>query len=933
MYNLLLIIQYITIVGLFAETCIVFRRRKNPLHNYLLFSCISILINSVGYLLQLEATTKDVYITALQFSYLGRIWVALALFFFVSELCNMQLPLWSRITLVSAHVIIYASILTLRSSNLYYKTTSFMLDGEFPKFTHTNGIMHHFLMMLVICYMVVGFTMLIKTFRKEHSAVAKKRIVMVILSVVFLSFFVILNIVVSAVSINRFDFTAFGYPITTVFMFIAILRCDLLGTKEIAKEVMIDRIPEGIIAVDTKGVVQYFNEPAKKMFPNLQTSNEKIPEIIDETLSSGKKLTINEHIYRLEKNALLRSGENFGDLYALVDETEHYRYMRELEKQKRLADSANQAKSAFLANMSHDIRTPINAVLSMNEMILRECSDDNILNYAEKIRCASNSLLGLVNDILDFSKIEAGKLNIIPVDYDLTSLLNDLINILQPKAEAKGLELKTVIDENIPKLLHGDEIRLKQIITNILTNAVKYTKTGHVEISVGFEKIDEKNIFLKVGVTDTGIGIKQEDIPKLFSKFERIEEKRNRSIEGTGLGINITQQLLSMMGSNLEVKSEYGKGSTFSFSLTQEVIKWETIGNFDEAFVRSLANRKQYQEKFTAPKANVLIVDDTPMNLEVFVNLLKKTLIQIDTAQSGAECLAFTAKKKYDIIFLDHMMPDKDGIETLEELRAMPENLNKETPAICFTANAISGARKTYISAGFNDYLTKPVEPDKLEKMLMDYLPKDKVRTIDCTNVELNTTALLPDFLIKNDEIALKEGIKNCGDESMYLSTLKTYASSIITQCDEIEQYWENKDIVNLTVKIHAIKSTSRLIGAIRISSLAEDIEKAGNAKDIAFISSHIEEMLTRCRGLGKQLSSLLYKGDLPLITENELNEAYTLIREFLSVDDYSSVLEIIENLKNYAYPKEEKERCKKLIKAASEFDYDLISNIMLEGA
>ena len=396
------------------------------------------------------------------------------------------------------------------------------------------------------------------------------------------------------------------------------------------------------------------------------------------------------------------------------------------------AIAASEAKSSFLSNVSHEIRTPINAVLGMNEMILRECEDKNILAYSESVRTAGNTLLGLVNDILDFSKIEAGKMEIIPVDYDLSSVINDLVNMIQTKADDKGLKLEIDINRNIPKLLNGDEVRIKQIITNLLTNAVKYTEEGTVTFCIRYDRLpdDPDSVLLKFYVKDTGIGIKKEDIKKLFSKFERIEEERNRNIEGTGLGMSITKRLLEMMDSSLVVESIYGLGSKFSFKLKQKVVKWEEIGDYEAAYKASIGRREKYHEKFRASKAEILVVDDTEVNLEVFKSLLKKTAVKVDTAISGDDGLTLAYDKKYDIIFLDHMMPEKDGIETLHELRSRPKDPNIKTPVICLTANAISGAREYYICEGFDNYLTKPVDSEKLENMILEYLPKEKIETV-----------------------------------------------------------------------------------------------------------------------------------------------------------------------------------------------------------
>jgi len=442
------------------------------------------------------------------------------------------------------------------------------------------------------------------------------------------------------------------------------------------------------------------------------------------------------------------------------------------------AIAANEAKSSFLSNMSHEIRTPINAVLGMNEMVLRESSDPAVISYSESIRTAGNTLLGLINDILDFSKIEAGKMEIIPVDYDLATVFSDLVNMIQTRLDNKGLMLITDFDSKMPHLLYGDEVRIKQIITNILTNAAKYTEKGSVTFSATYEKIpDEPDcVMLKIAVKDTGIGIKQEDMAKLFSKFERIEEERNRTIEGTGLGMSITQSLLAMMGSRLEVSSVYGEGSVFAFSLKQNVIKWDELGNYEEAHRSSIASRKKYHEKFTAPDAHILVVDDTVMNLLVFTSLLKSTQVKIDTAESGDDGILLTLKNKYDIIFLDHMMPNKDGIETLKEIMASDSNPNRDTPVVCLTANAISGAREKYIEAGFTDYLTKPIESAKLEEMICGYLPPEKLKKTVSVKPKEPPKSVIPDAVFNILELDAVAGINNAGSEELYLEMLRSYS-------------------------------------------------------------------------------------------------------------------------------------------------------------
>lgn len=389
------------------------------------------------------------------------------------------------------------------------------------------------------------------------------------------------------------------------------------------------------------------------------------------------------------------------------------------------ADRANEAKSSFLANMSHEIRTPINAVIGMNEMILRESTESAIKQYAYDARSSANTLLGIINDVLDFSKIESGKMEIIPVEYELKNVVTDLINMIEKRARDKGLELLVNVHPDLPSKLYGDDVRIKQVVTNLLTNAVKYTERGSVTMTFhGHMYGDMLQLF--VCVEDTGIGIKQEDLEKLFSAFERIEEKRNRNIEGTGLGMNITTQLLHLMGSSLEVSSEYGKGSVFSFVLEQKVMDTSPIGQVLQKEEEKVSY--QYKESFYAPDAKILVVDDNQMNCKVFKALLKKTEVQVTECYSGAECLQLTEEYKFDMIFLDHMMPELDGLETFHLLRSDAANLNLDTPVVVLTANAMSGAKEQYMEEGFDAFLAKPIVPKELEHMLQDMLPQELLK-------------------------------------------------------------------------------------------------------------------------------------------------------------------------------------------------------------
>lgn len=601
------------------------------------------------------------------------------------------------------------------------------------------------------------------------------------------------------------------------------------------------------------------------------------------------------------------------------------------------AIAENEAKSSFLANMSHEIRTPINAILGMNEMILRESNDNTILTYSENIRNAGKNLLGLVNDILDFSRIEAGKIKIVPVDYDLSSMIIDLKNLIHNRAEDKGLVFILNVDKDIPALLNGDETRIKQIISNLLTNAVKYTEEGSVTLNIGFIKEEDPDfITLKVSVADTGIGIRSEDRQKLFTKFERIEEKRNRYIEGTGLGLSITGSLLEMMGSSLTVDSVYGEGSTFGFDLRQRVVSREPIGDYEASFRDRIGDSERYRENFTAPDAHILVVDDNPMNLMVFKSLVKQTHVITDTAGSGDEAVDMSAVTKYDIIFLDHMMPEKDGIETLHEIKSKADDPNTGTPFVCLTANAISGARQTYIAAGFDDYLTKPIDPDALEKMMLSFLPAEKVRLRredeePSGNDEDKDHGIFAP--LAGSEINAELGIKNSGTVDSYLSLLKIFLESIDENIELISGFYSDNDLQNYTIKVHALKSSARIIGAVEFGEAAQKLENAGKASDSEYIRSHNDAFMERYESFKELLSGLFTVIDQdpekPEADDDLMSAVMEEIGSAAEDMDCERLDGIFSEMEGYSIPDESRQLYGKLKEASERYEYRTILRLL----
>lgn len=589
--------------------------------------------------------------------------------------------------------------------------------------------------------------------------------------------------------------------------------------------------------------------------------------------------------------------------------------LKEVEEQKRRADFANKAKSEFLAKMSHEIRTPINAVIGMDEMILRDSKEKEIKGYAFDIKNAAEALLSTINDILDLSKVESGKMEIVPVEYDVSSMLHDVSNMIEFRAKEKGLNYIVDIDKDIPSRLYGDDIRIRQIMVNLLTNAVKYTDKGSVTYKVSATTNNSKSI-LHVSVKDTGMGIKEEDLGKLFEQYQRLDIDKNRNIEGTGLGMSITLQLLKLMDSELKVKSVYGEGSEFYFDINQEVRDITPIGSLQER-IKEQSSTYDYGVSFIAPNARVLLVDDNYMNRKVARSLLRDTRIRIDEAAGGYECLECVKETHYDVILLDHMMPDLDGIKTLRIMRENNMYKCENTPVVALTANMVAGAKEMYEKEGFDSFLGKPIRPERLEEMLKELLPDDLIEdvVIKSNNDTINdvydynsSKSSEDDYTLPEVEgINIENAIRHLGNKDLIIETIKDFIHQSPKDSSRLNSYYEalkdiedNKDLMRqYQILVHSMKNSAAMIGAVTISELAKVLEYSARDNRLDIINRmhtvYIEELNNLVERLKNAYSSL-EKNDKE--QTNDLNfKIITNKKSVLVVDDSSSMLSAIKGL------------------------------------
>ena len=978
MLGFFMTVQFVGIIVLFSEIIYLVYQRPSKQQIRLLLLMTALLVDFVGYLFEMQALTPEQSLQALKFTYLGRPISVLTLFLFVMEYCKVKLPKWLPLTLGSLHIISIFFVLTCDRHSLYYSSIEYTTEGFFPHLILEPGPVCMIYYCSAAIYVVVMVTACIRRYIQQINETERRRI---------LAFFSIIGIMLIGWAGNLFSWFG-GYDSTLVASLISVIilsshlyKDKVLDTLSMAQIQAIDELSDGLVVLDHDNEILYHNKKAAELYPfQNDGSLPAIIEELDSCILEKRNIERDNRIYEVRSRLLTKQNVYFGKMYVFNDITDSFHYAKNAKEQaeimkglKERAEAANQAKSTFVSNITHEIRTPMNAIVGMTEILLRQDLAEQERGYLVNIKNSGNALLNIVNDILDFSKMESGKMELVEDEYEPMAMFNDLSMIFLTRIGEKDMEILFDIDEKLPMKLYGDGLRIRQIIINIVNNAIKFTERGFVRLQVRVGKVNGEMMELLVSVKDTGQGIKEEDMDKLFGSFQQVDSKRNRGKEGTGLGLSISKQLVEMMGGSIGVRSTYGEGSEFYFNIMQKVCDsqpaakihdeearkhlkvggcfnkkylWDTLsdlcGKFEVScvpyeewtktkeqmdcffmdmpsydklagdidnysaqmgelcvlinplleecnaagvtainkplyslnFSRTINHESMYvgpvaedYMNFTAPEASILVVDDNEINLEVTEGLLEPLNMQIDLADSGKRALQMIEKKKYHLIFMDHMMPVMDGVETTERIRRMEDEYYRTVPIIALTANALMDAREQFAKAGMNDFVAKPVEMKEICKCLKKWLPEELILPVDPSSQnkvpdsekEVQGAAQgaqssgagqseqggsLPDL----PGINAADGVKYSGSEKLWYKLLGDFYKLIDAKANKLEKCLADGLIKDYTIEVHALKNTARMVGAGQLSEWFHRMEDCGNAGDVETITRETPDLLNELR-------------------------------------------------------------------------------------
>lgn len=825
---------------------------------------------------------------------------------------NIKIPQWVIHLLLVLNMGFYVMIATVDYHHLYYK--DYWLA---PSKANLNGYtleispapMYYVYMAFLLAEIMTTIGIIISSYCSQRSMPNKGKIHFLMIAAM-LSPMLLLSLRILKI-LKGDDPTPLGILLSCIFMSIAVVKYGLFDPVKNAKNYIIDNLKEAVIVTDADHRFLFLNSMADKIITSINkeqgySTDDKIYAFIQ---GSQDFFDWKDRHYQVEETVLKDNELIQGYMMTIVDVTKIIEQNHLMKRLVLQTEDANRAKTNFVSNMSHEIRTPMNSIVGITEILLRSRHSPKEQEYLLNIQSSGRVLLTIINDVLDCSKMEAGKMQLFDEPYDTCSLFHDLRISMENRIGHSGLELIYDIDQDIPCKLKGDMGRIRQVIINLVNNAIKYTEKGSVRFSVHVRQKNTDKVMLYYEVADTGIGIRKEDQKILFDAFQRVEMDRNRYVEGTGLGLTISQNLVNMMGGVIEVESEYGKGSRFFFTIEQTIIDPTPVSAVNYNGQKDNVTEKEAECLFIAPEAHILLVDDNELNLVVAKELLKPLRMQIDTAENGLQAVKMVRGSQYDLVLMDHMMPVMDGIEAAKAIRALQEDKYQKLPIIALTANAMVDARKEFLNAGMNGFVAKPIDFARICNQLKLWLPKDLVRDVPKEEAKKLLADDLSDREIQPEDpqmgFSFEEGVKHCGSKAALMKTIRIFYRTIDSKANKIEQCLKEGLISDYVIEIHALKSSALLIGAVPLSEAAKELEDYGKQGKTEVLEEKTPDVLTLYRDLKNILRPYAEKEEdaKKEFSDGEWITALQQIHQCIEQFDLDGVDQIMEQLEEYQVP------------------------------
>lgn len=947
MTNFLLTLQITCVALMFVYIVYIVTTKRAGAYSVLTAALASAFLNCFAYTMLLFADSPEAAIAVKPFDIMGSALAMYLLYWFACENRRLKIPKAISVLLLTADLFGIAASATDRVFHLYFREVTLTDIGE----VHSVDVKYN------IGFYALLASMAAKTIIITAAAFVKRRNENAVSSSARVRFS-FLTVLLPTAAMTLYYFRVFGdFNPSSLAMCICCVsvtaavysgvRYDMVKT---ARDNVIETMDDALIVTDNKMNIVDSNPAARRIFPALSGDDRRktaefVLNLISASDSDGNsEFELNGKYYEKHITHLTNSdGGEDGYSVLVIDVTDTKKYVDNLIDISRRADMANNAKSDFLANMSHEIRTPMNAITGFAELCLKEKN----YCYAADIKTAAKNLISIINDILDISKIEAGKLELVPSVYDTADMLNDVISIIYVQLDKKkDLDFRIDVDRRIPRKMFGDEVRLKQILINLLGNAVKFTSEGFIGLSVKELSRVGDDVSLMFRISDSGLGIKKDDIAKLFENFQQVDTRKNRKIEGSGLGLPISKNLAEKMNGSITVESEYGKGSVFTVILVQKISDPSPIPQSATGGVHAPVSEEKTRTLY-APEAHVLVVDDNKVNLNVTARLLTTYGIKAELADSGRKAIEMINSAYYDMVFMDHMMPELDGVDTTKMIRSQNDAYSKELPIIALTANAVSGAKEMFMESGFNDFISKPIQLPLLEKILETWLPEQMIKYAEAGTKAVNadgfdilgSSGYMPadtataeaeeedDIVIPNVDV--KAGLSLCGGNiDAYLAILKTFMETAEESILRIETYAHSRDYKNYTTEVHGLKSSALAIGAAGLSKMAKNLEQAGKDENYKQIAEDTPALIARFSEITENIKPFVETEETddankPPIGADTLKAELEKALEAIDELDSHCAMEILDGLLEYSYSTAVTSELEKSRRFADNFAYE----------